>query len=248
MRLRPKGLKPEGFQGFPRGTLNVPVPSPVFGPLLEAIDDLAELKCTLRVLWLLHQRKGHPRFVTLREMVADRVLLAGLQDSAPSPQEAIEAALCKAVQRGTFLSTKVEKNGNTEELYLLNSDTGRKALEAIENDQIPIRTQVEGDEAPVGRAQQKLSIFALYEENVGLLTPLLAEELKDAEASYPWPWIEEAFKLAVELNRRNWRYISRILERWATEGKDSGEFGRHTAKGNRTEHFEEYLQRRTNLR
>ena len=248
MRLHPGGLKPEGFQGFPRGTLNVPVPSPVFGPLLEAIDDLIELKCTLRLLWILHQRKGHPRLVTLREMVADRVLLAGLQGSVSSPQETIESALCKVVQRGTFLSTKVKRNGKTEELYLLNSETGRKALEAIENDQIPIGTQVEDDEAPVSSAQQKPSIFALYEENVGLLTPLLADELKDANASYPWPWIEEAFKLAVECNRRNWRYISRILERWATEGKDSGKFGRHTAKGNRTEHFKEYLQRRTNLR
>ena len=36
------------FGGFPRRVQYTPVPSPVFGPLLEEIDDLGELKCTLR--------------------------------------------------------------------------------------------------------------------------------------------------------------------------------------------------------
>jgi DNA replication protein DnaD len=39
-------------------------------------------------------------------------------------------------------------------------------------------------------------------------------------------WIEEAFKIAVEKNVRNWRYIRAILERWQTEGKSDEEYGR----------------------
>ena len=74
--------------------------------------------------------------------------------------------------------------------------------------------------------EEKPSIFALYEQNIGLLTPMIAEELKEAEKLYPVSWIEEAFKEAVSLNKRNWRYIARILERWASEGKESGEFRR----------------------
>ena len=64
--------------GFPRGTRYTSVPNTLFGPLLEAIEDLAELKCTLRALWLIQQRqkKGHPPLITSeRAAVLDRVLL-----------------------------------------------------------------------------------------------------------------------------------------------------------------------------
>jgi len=54
--------------------------------------------------------------------------------------------------------------------------------------------------------------------------------LKEAEKLYPAPWIEEAFREAVSLNKRNWRYIARILERWSLEGKGSGESGRDSKK------------------
>jgi DnaD/phage-associated family protein len=66
---------------------------------------------------------------------------------------------------------------------------------------------------------QRPNIFVLYEQNIGPLTPLLAEELVEAEDTYPALWIEDAFREAVELNKRSWRYIQRILERWAAEGK-----------------------------
>jgi DNA replication protein len=55
---------------------------------------------------------------------------------------------------------------------------------------------------------------------------MIAEELQEAEASYPAEWITEAFKIAAEQNVRKWRYIQAILERWASEGKDDGEAGR----------------------
>jgi DNA replication protein len=76
-----------------------------------------------------------------------------------------------------------------------------------------------------------VNIFALYEQNIGIITPMIAEELKEAEKIYPRQWIEDAFKEAVALNKRSWRYIARILERWASEGKDSGEHKRDIEKG-----------------
>ena len=48
------------FNGFPDRVRSIPAPAPLFGTLLEQIDDLAELKCLLRVLWLLQQKKGYP--------------------------------------------------------------------------------------------------------------------------------------------------------------------------------------------
>jgi DNA replication protein len=63
------------------------------------------------------------------------------------------------------------------------------------------------------------NIFVLYEQNIGLLQHLIADELLEAEREYPAQWIEEAFRLAAEANVRRWSYVRAILERWATEGK-----------------------------
>jgi DNA replication protein len=63
------------------------------------------------------------------------------------------------------------------------------------------------------------TIYELYEQNVGLLTPLLVEDLREAADTYPADWIEEAFREAVGYNRRNWHYVRRILETWATRGR-----------------------------
>ena len=65
------------------------------------------------------------------------------------------------------------------------------------------------------------NIFVLYEQNIGLLSPLLADELKDAADQYPEEWIEAAFREAVQHNKRKWSYIRAILRRWETEGRQA---------------------------
>jgi DnaD/phage-associated family protein len=68
-------------------------------------------------------------------------------------------------------------------------------------------------------ALERPSIFTLYEQNVGLVTPIIADRLIEALERYPEAWIEDAISEAVSYNRRSWRYIQRILENWATEGR-----------------------------
>jgi DNA replication protein len=68
---------------------------------------------------------------------------------------------------------------------------------------------------------ERPNIFVLYEQNIGLLSPLIADELKDAADRYPEEWIEAAFREAVQNNKRKWKYISAILRRWETEGRQS---------------------------
>jgi DnaD/phage-associated family protein len=76
-------------------------------------------------------------------------------------------------------------------------------------------------------AVHRPNIFALYERYIGPLTPLVAEQLRDAERSYPRTWIEEAIDAAVRYNRRNWRYVNAILRRWEEAGgQDSAAVGR----------------------
>ncbi len=66
---------------------------------------------------------------------------------------------------------------------------------------------------------ERPNIFVLYEQNISLLSPLIAEELKDAADHYPAEWIEAAFREAVQQNKRKWSYIRAILRRWETEGR-----------------------------
>lgn len=66
---------------------------------------------------------------------------------------------------------------------------------------------------------ERPNIFVLYEQNIGLLSPLIADDLRDAADQYPAEWIEDAFRAAIQRNKRNWSYISAILRRWETEGR-----------------------------
>jgi DnaD/phage-associated family protein len=77
---------------------------------------------------------------------------------------------------------------------------------------------------------ERPNIYVLYEQNIGLLTPIMAEKLQEAEGRYPKEWIEAAFEEAVLNNKRNWRYIERILERWTAEGRQSGKDRRPVAQ------------------
>ena len=62
------------------------------------------------------------------------------------------------------------------------------------------------------------NLFKLYEQNIGPLTPLIADALKDAEQSYPAEWVAEALEIAVKSNKRSWKYAEAILRRWKEEG------------------------------
>ena len=216
------------FGGFPRGVRYVPVPSPVLDELLTQIDDLAEMKCVLRVILLLQRKRGGPRFVTLSEVLADRTLAAAVSpDGAPDP-DAVRRALGRAVRRGVLATAA---DGAGRRLFALNSEQDRAALarQAGHGAETP-RSR---EPAPWEAAVERPNIFAIYEDNVGMITPMIAEELERAEADYPEEWIEDAVREAVSLNRRSWRYIARILERWKHEGRDDGESGKRAAKTSR---------------
>jgi DnaD/phage-associated family protein len=76
--------------------------------------------------------------------------------------------------------------------------------------------------APAAPAADRPNIFVLYEQTVGLLSPMIADELREAEQTYPAAWVADAFRIAAEHNVRKWAYVRRILERWSAEGKDDG--------------------------
>ncbi|MGC9335371.1 MAG: DnaD domain-containing protein [Anaerolineae bacterium] len=207
----------KGFAGFPTGKQPyTPVPNLFFTELLPVIEHLGELKVTLHIFWLLAQKREEHPCVSERELASDRRLLEGLAEPGFSPEEALRDALERAIARRTLLRVSTNQGTDDQDWYLVNSERGRRAAEDIAAGRW---TPAEARQA-VHLEVQRPNIFVLYEHNIGPLTPLLAEELMEAEQTYPEAWIKDAFREAVELNKRSWRYILRILERWAAEGKE----------------------------
>lgn len=244
------------FSGFPHGVHATSIPDPVLGILLEQIDDLAELKVTLRGFWLAKQKKGALRTVSHSEFLNDKVLVEGLRGIDTSPQETIQRGLALAVKRHTFLVFKSNPTRPDTTVYAVNTESDRRALSRLQASDKSSLTETTRESTHANNYDEtyaqtskntKLNIFGLYENNIGTISPILAEDLKEAEDLYPWPWIGEAFQIAVTQNKRSWAYISAILRRWVDEGKDNGEFGRHSQKDNPPNHLEEYRQLRGHL-
>jgi len=227
----------------------------VFGPILEQIQDLAELKVTLRGLWLFHRKRGQ-KAVSLDEFLADRSLIRGLKSEGNDAEEEIRRGLRLAVTRGTFLTHRLD---GARSVFLLNTESGRRTLASLDAGDTEVSFEVEGGTAEDVPDQERPNIFALYEDSIGSLAPLLAEELKEAEARYPESWLREAFGIAVAENKRSWRYVSGILRRWTAEGRenrgdyarkgdagegDHGKPGRYTEKDHGQKYLEEYQRRR----
>lgn len=203
------------FKGFSRAQ-NVVIPAQFFSELLPQIDDAAELKLTLFCMYALQQKEGGYRYLRYDEFLADEGLMSGLGLLNPllDPRAILDAALGKAKQRGTILQAAITLNQHRLRYYVINSARGRAFVDQIESGEW---RPVSVDEIEVLPARP--SVYALYEENIGPLTPMIAEAIQDAEASYPVGWIEEAIRAAVERNVRHWRYISKALENWRQEGR-----------------------------
>jgi DnaD/phage-associated family protein len=218
------------FQGFPDGKVSFTrIPGPFFSELLPQIDHLGEFKVTLYALWQLDRMGGEIRYLQENDFLTDEVFMSGMGATPKEAQANLKDSLIQAVQRGTLLSVNAQLE-EEKTLYFLNTARGRAAVEAIQNGDWRPSSE---SRIPVELSPEKPNIYHLYEQNIGAMTPLLAEILQDAEDTYPAEWLEEAFRIAVENNVRNWRYVEAILRRWRERGYDARETRRDTEKSRR---------------
>jgi DnaD/phage-associated family protein len=219
-----------GFVGFPDTKMKpVIVPDLFFSDLLPQLEDLGELKLTLHCFWLLNEQGGAAKFLRGEDLRRDETLLRSLHlnSNLRSPLQALEDALERTVARNTLLKLEIEsddegKDGQpgikVEDWYFINTPKGRQTLALVREGRLGELQAAIPDEARL--KVNRPNIFVLYEQNIGMMTPLIADQLRDLEKSYPPDWIDEAFNLAVANNKRKLRYIQAILKRWETEGKD----------------------------
>ena len=202
------------------------------------IDHLGEMKVTLYAFWALTQQDRPIRYLRLTDFMQDAILMDGLGATPTIAFEQLHGGIERAVQRGTLLHVSLESADGQTELYFMNTARGRAAVDGILTGEW--RPALGRDE-PTALLVERPNIFTLYEQNIGTLTPMLAEELRDAEQQYPLKWIEQAIQAAVDNNVRKWRYVRAILERWRTEGKDSG-VNRRSAETQRTKQIPDELK------
>lgn len=228
----------KGFSGFPSGKIRLTnIPNLFFSELLPQINNLSEMKVILYAFWALSQREGQVRYLRLVDFINDTEFMKGLGATATVASEALTEGIERAVARGVLLHVSVESADGTTDLYFMNTERGRAAVEGIIQGEW--RPSPDLDE-PITLMLERPNIFVLYEQNIGSLTPLIADQLRDAEQTYPLEWIREAIELAVENNVRKWRYVLSILERWRQEGKKDGISSRDTQKELRGQVPDEY--------
>jgi DnaD/phage-associated family protein len=198
------------FSGFTSG-IEV-VPSQFFEELLPDIENLAELKVTAFAFHLLNQFEGDKRFLLREDYSEQEVFMKGLSEDPVLAEQLLDEGLSAAEERGTFLRADY----NDKALYFLNSPKGRNALESLHDGtwvpnaflHLSVQTEL-----------FRPTIFKLYEENIGPLTPMIADVLRDSEKDYPYEWIRDAVEEAVMNNARSWRYVESILKNWKENGQ-----------------------------
>lgn len=61
-------------------------------------------------------------------------------------------------------------------------------------------------------------ISKAYKNEIGSITAMIADDLKDASVTYPLKWVLDAIHEAAKNNARNWKYVAAILKRWKAQG------------------------------
>jgi DnaD/phage-associated family protein len=198
------------FAGFPSRTQATAIPNAFFSDVMPLLQgDHEALVVALYAFNVLLKKRGFPRYVTAADLAAEPAMATYFGDDTVAAAESGLERLC-----GFGVLRSLSADGATV-LYFLNAPADRRGMDTM---RAHGATEVPPDLRRA--APRQAGVYQLYEQLVGTVSPLIADELAEAEQLYPREWMERAFREAAAQNARSWRYVSRILERWATEGPD----------------------------
>ena len=257
LTTRARAGAPAAAAALPNAARRLSVPAALVGEWLAAIDDLAELKVTLRAVGIVSgsvTRKGIPPSVSLDELLDDRFLAQGITSGTPGIVRGLGAALCRgrlvAARRqgqvGIYLNDDAAKRYFCREKLTPLTASEVVAAAGVGN---AVADYSPPDAMPPSR--RRANIFELYEQHIGGYTHGVAEQLRAAEEEYPAQWIEYAFATAAKSDIRSWSYVIATLRRWNREGPpkwevdtyDNGKSGNDSASDDGTEYLESYRRR-----
>ena len=220
------------FGGFVTGGAAVTLPAQFFAELLPEIDDEAELRATLYALYAIGRQRGALRAVRGSRLAAESPLRRAL--AGCGGPGALEPALRRAEARGSLLALPLDDG---DALWFANTEAGRRNLMRVRAGALPAPgASPAAAPPPPGAAEWGAPAPArVYEQEIGALTPAVAEALAAAAGRWPAEWIADALREAARRNARSWAYAEAILRRWEAEGRDGtdGEGGKPDAEAGR---------------
>ncbi len=94
-----------------------------------------------------------------------------------------------------------------------------RQVSTVPNSTVPNSTKESSKERTTTTGDNNLAqIVNCYENNIGGISPIVADELKDISTEVSAEWFAEAVKEACTNNVRRLSYIKSILERWQVDG------------------------------
>jgi DNA replication protein len=177
--------------------------------IIGEIWDPIEVK-TILTLFLMG---GSNQPVAEIDILNHPALMKGLRGDGSSREglERVRPALHSAVARGILIALRDDRD---DLWYVVASDKTRRLASSGDYRVTGVDTE------PVLRlTPARPDVFGLYEQNIGIVSPIMADRLNEALGLYPEEWIRDAIGEAVTYNKRNWRYIQTILENWTREGR-----------------------------
>jgi DnaD/phage-associated family protein len=204
----------------------VALPGSYLIDVMSRVSDLSQLRAVLAVA-LRSADLGSP-LISLNDLLESD--LAALISGTGSPEPAVARArrsIDCAVIDGLLLRITTSSGDASDVKIGLATVYSRELVGAMGSGDPDAGAALGiGEEDRV--AIERPNIFGLYEHHIGALTPMLGEELRDAERTYPRRWIEEAMRIAADYNKRTWPYVLSILRRWEEEGAPDSLIHRET--------------------
>lgn len=209
----------------PISRLPLSIPREFLAETVADIGSMAELQVCLAFFRLIGELEGDETPIAERTIVRDSTLRNALRRDGivSDPESRILQGLELAVGRGTIIRFKTKSGSRQSYWYYLNTPVNRATIGAMERGSLsPPAIIWEGQAVPAVSIDPP-NAFQLYEQNIGPLTPLIADQISRAVEEYPGDWIEDAIAESVNYNRRSWRYVLRILENWNAMGRRDDE-------------------------
>ena len=196
------------------------VPNAVLSAVLDQVAESETVKLILRAVWLLEHRRGFPASITVNELRQDRVLLRALKT-----QERFDAALDHSLNLGVLIKFQL----NNADALMLNTVSATRQVEHAKGKKSE-DVEDDGWGDSVG-SDMPNDAFRSYEENIGILSPMIRENITASLQDFSDEDIIEAIKIAVENESRSWSFIAGVLRRWARDGVPKNDRRTRTPRG-----------------
>ena len=238
----PSSLVFPKVSGVPGSTL---VPNTFFEKFIPNIEFIEDV---LTLLWCAYLMQDTAAAKKRNFFSAEEIWLTdGVEHSYTKigiDKEKFFRSLERCAEQGFLSKVKIDQKNHTETVFLLSNPENLGESEDLGKVELGLNISFDTDDV---ESSLVTNLFELYEENFGVVSPIVAENLIEISRKYDFELIKLAFQEAARHGVGSWRYIERILENQEKEGyanetdrRDSFEARKNNYTGGKFGHFARY--------